>query len=59
MILGCEPMSLNAIKNSWLYLTWITPDRQLKALDAMKSLELWMSYYEKLQVVVDMGDSQS
>ena len=50
-------MSLNAIKNSWLYLTWITPDRQLKALDAMKSLELWMSYYEKLQVVVDMGDS--
>ena len=37
MILGCEPMSPNAMNNSGLLMKLKTPSHEVRALDAIKS----------------------
>ena len=39
MILGCEPMSPNAMNKSGLWIKLKTPSHEVRALDAIKSLE--------------------
>ena len=39
MILGHEPLSLNAMNNSGLWMKLKTPSHEVRALDAIKSLE--------------------
>ena len=43
MILGCEPMSPNTMNNSGLWMKLKTPSHEVRALDAIKSSELWMT----------------
>ena len=43
MILGREPMSPNAMNNSRLRMKLKTSIHEVKALDAIKSSELWMT----------------
>ena len=43
MILGHEPMALNAMSSSRLCITWKTLSRELKALYVIKSLGFWLT----------------
>ena len=43
MILGCEPMSPNSINNSRLWMKLGNLIHEVRVLDAIKSLELWMT----------------
>ena len=43
MILGGEPMSLYAMNNSRLWMKLKTPSHEVKALDSIKCLELWVT----------------
>ena len=43
MILGHEPMSLNFMNNSRLWMKLKTPSHEVRALDAIKSSKLWMT----------------
>ena len=43
MILGHEPMSPNAMNNSGWWMKLKTLSHEVKALVAIKSLELWMT----------------
>ena len=58
---------IDAMNNSRLWMTWATLVQRPRALNAMKSLDLWMisitwdplSSYELLKVVDDVNDSPS
>ena len=43
MILGRDPMALNIMNKSGLWMTLTTLGRELKALDAMNALRLWFT----------------
>ena len=43
MILAHEPMSPNVMNNSRLWMKLKTPSHEVRALDAIESLELWMT----------------
>ena len=43
MILGCEPMALNAMNISRSWMTLMTLGYELKTLYAMNSSELWLT----------------
>ena len=43
MVLGCKPMSSNAMNNSGLWMKLKTLSHEVRAPDAIKSLRLWMT----------------
>ena len=70
--LSRELKALDALNNSRLWMTWVTPGHEPMALDAMKSSELWMIWMtqdpmslspskscEFLKIVDDVNDSPS
>ena len=61
MILGCEPITLNAMNNLGMWITWKTSSHELGAVVDMNGFRSWPQHsrcYEWLKVVDDMSYSR-